>query len=119
VTDRIEIKGIEVLARHGVLEQEQAESQPFLVDVTVHLDLSRAGATDDLADTVDYGRLAQVAHDIVAAESHRLIEKVADRVATRVLSEGRVDRVIVTVHKPEAPIPLMFDDVSVTIDRSR
>lgn len=119
MTDRIEIKGIQVLARHGVLEHERVEPQPFLIDLTVYLDLSRAGASDELADTVDYGRLAQEAHDLVADESHLLIETVADRVAGRILAEPRVQRVTVTVHKPEAPIPLEFGDVAVTIDRSR
>jgi dihydroneopterin aldolase len=119
VTDRIEIKGIEVLARHGVLEHERTDPQVFSVDVTVYLDLARAGVSDDLADTVDYGRLAQETHDLVAAESHRLIETVAHRVAGRVLEEPQVGRVVVTVHKPQAPIPLNFEDVSVTVDRSR
>jgi dihydroneopterin aldolase len=119
VTDRIEVKGIQVLARHGVLDHERVEAQPFLIDLTVHLDLSKAGGSDDLDETVDYGRLAQEAHDVVEAESHQLIERVADRVAATVLADPKVERVIVTVHKPEAPIPLGFDDVSVTIDRSR
>jgi dihydroneopterin aldolase len=119
VTDRIQVDGIEVRARHGVLEHEQVEPQRFLVDLTVLLDLTRAGASDDLADTVDYGRLAQEAHDVVAVESHQLIETVADRVAKRLLAEPGVERVIVTVHKPNAPIPLEFGDVSVTVDRSK
>jgi dihydroneopterin aldolase len=119
VTDRIDIEGIEVLARHGVLEHERIEPQRFLVDLTVHLDLRRAGASDDLADTVDYGRLAQEAHDLVAGESHQLIERVADRVAARIMASPGVERVVVTVHKPDAPIPLRFEDVSVTVDRSR
>ena len=119
MTDRIQVDGIEVLARHGVLDHEQAEPQRFLVDLTVLLDLSQAGASDDLEDTVDYGRLAQEAHDVVADESHQLIETVADRVATRLLAEPGVERVVVTVHKPDAPIPLAFGDVSVTVDRSR
>lgn len=119
MTDRIEISGIEVFARHGVLEHERVEPQRFVVDLTVKLDLSRAGASDDLADTVDYGRLAQEAHDVVAGESYQLIERVADRVAARILADPSVERVIVKVHKPDAPIPLDFGDVSVTIERSR
>lgn len=119
MTDRIEIKGIQVLARHGLLEHERVEPQPFLIDLTVYLDLTGAAVSDELADTVDYGRLAQAAHDVVAGESHLLIETVADRVARKVLGEPRVERVSVTVHKPEAPIPLEFGDVAVTIDRSR
>jgi dihydroneopterin aldolase len=119
VTDRIEIEGIEVLARHGVLEQERADPQLFRVDLMVYLDLASAAASDDLADTLDYGGLAQMAHDLVASESHRLIETVADRIAGKILGDPRVDRVVVTVHKPSAPIPLTYEDVAVTIDRAR
>jgi 7,8-dihydroneopterin aldolase/epimerase/oxygenase len=119
VTDRIELKGIEVVARHGVLEHEKQEPQVFRIDLTLYLDLSNAGTSDDLADTVDYGKLAQVAHDLVQSESHDLIESVAQQIATAVLDEPLVDRVRVTVHKPEAPIPLTFSDVAVTVDRSR
>ena len=119
MTDRIELKGIEVLARHGVLEHEKQEPQLFRIDLTLFLDLSSAGASDDLADTVDYGKLAQVTHDLVQGESHDLIESVANQIATAVLAESRVERVTVTVHKPEAPIPLTFEDVAVTVDRSR
>ena len=119
MTDRIELKGIEVLARHGVLEHEKQEPQIFRIDLTLYLDLSTAGASDDLIDTVDYGKLAQITHDLVQGESHVLIESVANQIATAVLAESRVERVTVTVHKPEAPIPLTFEDVAVTIDRSR
>lgn len=119
MTDRIELKGIEVVARHGVLEHEKQEPQVFRIDLTLYLDLSNAGTSDDLADTVDYGKLAQVAHDLVQGESHDLIESVAQQIATAVLDEPLVDRVRVTVHKPEAPIPLTFSDVAVTVDRSR
>jgi dihydroneopterin aldolase len=119
VNDRIEVRGIEVMARHGVLPLEREEPQPFLVDLTVYLDLAAAAASDDLADTVDYGRLARETHDLVADASHNLIERVADQVAIHVLSDPRVERVVVTVHKPEAPIAVPFADVSVTVDRSR
>ncbi|HSJ85223.1 MAG TPA: dihydroneopterin aldolase [Acidimicrobiia bacterium] len=119
MTDRIAVKGIEVLARHGVLEHEKTETQLFRVDLTVHLDLAPAGVSDDLADTVDYGRLAQMAHDVVSAESHQLIETVAHRVAGKILEDPRVDRVSVTVHKPNAPIALTYEDVAVTVDRAR
>jgi dihydroneopterin aldolase len=119
VNDRIEVRGIEVMARHGVLPHEGVQPQRFLIDLAVYLDLSMAGGSDDLADTVDYGRLAREAHDMVAEESHQLIEVVAERLAQRVLVEPRVERVVVTVHKPDAPVAVPFQDVSVTIDRSR
>lgn len=119
MTDRIEIKGIEVLARHGVLAHEKREAQIFRIDLELFLDLAGAGASDELADTVDYGSLAKDTHDLVEGESHDLIESVADRIARMVLTRPLVERVVVTVHKPEAPIPLKFEDVAVTVDRSR
>jgi 7,8-dihydroneopterin aldolase/epimerase/oxygenase len=120
VTDRIDLTGIEVMARHGVLAEEQTTAQPFLVDITLFSDHRRASASDDITDTVDYGEAAVLAHDIVAVESHQLIERVADRVALALLDRfSPLSRVRVTVHKPQAPIPLSFADVSVTVDRSR
>ena len=100
MTDRIDLTGIEVWARHGALPEEKTKDQLFVVDVGVHFDTSRAAVSDDLDDTIDYGTLAQAVHDLVAAESHNLIETVADRVATRVLEDARVrarDR-----HRPQA-----------------
>jgi len=119
VTDRIELTGIEVWARHGALPEEKVESQPFVVDVSVFLDVGPAAASDDLAETVDYGKLARDVHDLVAGESHNLIETVAGRVADLAMDDHRVERVIVTVHKPQAPITVEFGDVSVTVDRTR
>jgi dihydroneopterin aldolase len=119
VTDRIDLTGIEVWARHGALPAEKAEDQPFVVDVAVFVDTRKAAASDDLDDTIDYGELADAIHDLVGGESHNLIETVADRIADRVLEDPRIGRVTVTVHKPQAPIKVAFGDVSVTIDRTR
>lgn len=119
MTDRIDLTGIEVWGRHGALPEEKTKDQQFIVDVTVFLDTTAAAASDDLDDTVDYGELAGVVHDLVASESHNLIETVAHQVAVRVLEDRRIERVIVTVHKPQAPITVAFGDVSVTIDRAR
>ena len=119
MTDRIDLTGIEVWARHGVLPEEKTRDQLFVVDVSVHFDTSGASASDDLHDTIDYGGLAKSVHDLVASASHNLIETVADRVATRVLEEPKAERVIVTVHKPQAPMLVKFGDVSVTVDRRR
>jgi dihydroneopterin aldolase len=117
--DSIRITGIEVFAFHGVLASEKETGQRFLVDVELGLDLSAAGATDDLAKTVDYGSLAQRIHDVVASERWDLIETVASRVADAVFEDPRVETVVVTVHKPQAPIPVPFGDVSVTVRRDR
>lgn len=119
MTDGIRLTGLEVLAKHGVLASEQQRAQVFRVDIEAQLDLSQAGETDDLADTVDYGELALEIREVVGSESHALIERVATRVAETVLSHEHVARVVVTVHKPNAPVDVAVDDVSVTIDRAR
>ena len=119
MTDRIDLTGIEVLARHGVLQEEQQRAQVFRVDVTAYLDLTVPGKTDQVSDTLDYSVLALEVREVVGSESHNLIETVAARTAEVVLAHDKVERVVVTIHKPEAPIDVAFDDVSVTVERSR
>lgn len=117
--DRIAIRGLRVFAHHGVLESERTRGQNFLIDVTVHLDTREAAAADDLTRTLDYGELALAVHQRVSGERWNLIERVAQRVAELALENPAAERVEVTVRKPEAPIPLQFDEVSVSITRSR
>jgi len=118
-SDRIDLRGLEVFAHHGVLPQERRDGQTFVVDVTLGLDLAPAAETDDLAATVDYGTLAQAIHDAVANDPVDLIETVAERVVGLCMKVSSVEWVSVTVHKPSAPIAVAFSDVSVTIERSR
>jgi dihydroneopterin aldolase len=115
----ITLRGIEVFAYHGVLPEEKKAGQLFLVDVELSIDLASAGASDSLAETVDYGLLTQRIHDVVASERWDLIERVATRVAETVLEDTRVEAVVATVHKPAAPIAVGFSDVSVTVRRGR
>jgi dihydroneopterin aldolase len=117
--DRIELRGLRVRGRHGVFDHERRDGQDFVIDITVWLDLSAAAASDDLADTLHYGELAERAAAIVAGEPYDLIESVAGRIADDVLTDGRVQAVEVVLHKPQAPIPLEFADVAVVVARSR
>ncbi len=119
MTDRIELTGIEVFARHGVYPEEKERAHVFRVDVVVFADLSPAGASDELGDTIDYGQLASEVREVVGSETHQLIERVAERVAAVALAHDRADRVQVTIHKPDAPVDVALSDVSVTIERSR
>ena len=120
MTDRIVLTGLRVFGRHGVFDYERADGQEFVVDVMVWLDQDTAARTDDLADTLDYGALAQRAAEIVGGPPCRLIETVAARVADDVMaSDERLHAVEVTIHKPSAPIPLNFADVAVVARRSR
>ncbi len=117
--DRITLTGLRVFGRHGVFDHERRDGQEFVLDLTVWLDLAPAAATDDLSDTLDYGALAASAADIVAGPPHDLIESVAGRVADEILTDERIRRVEVTLHKPSAPIPRTFADVAVTLTRGR
>ena len=89
------------------------------MDITVWIDLAVAAASDDLADTLDYGVLAQRAAEIVAGPPRQLIEAVAGEIADDVMRDERAHAVEVVVHKPSAPIPLQFNDVAVVARRSR
>ncbi len=119
MADRIELRGLTVRGHHGVFDEERRDGQDFVVDITVWIDLAAAAASDDLADTVDYGRLAQRAAAIVAGPSRKLIETVAAAIADDVMADERVHAVEVVVHKPDAPIALTFTDVAVVARRSR
>lgn len=119
MTDRIELRGLQVRGNHGVYDHERRDGQDFVVDLTVWLDLAAAAASDDLTDTVDYGGLAQRAADIVAGPARDLIETVAAEIADDVMADERIHAVEVVVHKPQAPIPLTFSDVAVVARRSR
>ena len=110
MADRIELRGLAVRGNHGVFDHERRDGQDFVVDITVWIDLAAAAASDQLADTFDYGVLAQRAADIVAGPPRNLIETVAGEIAEDVMTD---------VHKPDAPIPLQFNDVAVVARRSR
>lgn len=118
-TDEIRLTGLTVFGRHGVLAHEREEGQEFVIDLGLQLALSDAAASDDVADTVHYGELAERVAAVVAGEPVNLIETLAQRIADVALEDRRVEVVDVTVHKPHAPIPLTFADVSVSIRRAR
>lgn len=118
-SDRIALRGLRGHGRHGVLPAERATGQEFRVDVVVALDTRRAARTDDLADTVDYGDLAGRVVALVEGEPVALLETLAARVAEAALADPRVVEVEVTVHKPQAPLTVPFDDVTVTVTRGR
>lgn len=115
--DRIRLTGLRVRGHHGVLAAERRDGQDFVVDVALSLDLRAAGGSDDLADTVDYGALAQALAEVVEGEPLDLLEALAGRLAEVCLSDRRVGSAEVTVHKPAAPLGRAFSDVSVTVVR--
>lgn len=117
--DEIVLTGLTVFGRHGVYDHERADGQEFTIDLRLRLSLREAAASDDVADTVHYGELAERVAAVVAGEPVDLIETLAARIGDVALADPRVRSAQVTVHKPHAPIPLSFKDVAVTITRGR
>lgn len=124
MTDQISLTGIQVHACHGVLEHEKTQPQPFLADIVLDIDLATAGVRDQLDGTVSYAEVAADAEQVLAGESVDLIETLAERIAARVLTRPAVERVEVTVRKPQAPAGVTFEPTpaagpAVTVRRSR
>ncbi|WP_407661447.1 dihydroneopterin aldolase [Frankia nepalensis] len=117
--DRISLTGLRVRGWHGVLPAERELGQEFVIDVTLWLDTAPAAAADDVTRTVHYGELAEALARVVGGEPVDLLETLAARLADVCLADSRVERAEVTVHKPAAPIPLAFGDVTVTITRDQ
>ncbi|WP_125982019.1 2-amino-4-hydroxy-6-hydroxymethyldihydropteridine diphosphokinase [Bifidobacterium goeldii] len=118
--DTIRLTGVQAMGTHGVLDYEHERAQPFVVDATLHLDLAAAGRSDDLHDTVDYGRVAKRIVSIIEGEHVDLIERLAALIADAILADNpTVHGVNIAVHKPKAPITVPFADVCVSIERWR
>lgn len=117
--DRVTLRGLRARGHHGVFERERVEGQTFVVDLVLYLDTRPAAAGDDLTRTAHYGLVAEEVTAIIAGEPVDLIETLAQRIADQCLKHEAVEEVEVTVHKPDAPITVPFDDVTVTIHRGR
>src|SRR3954469_20784493 len=118
MTDRIGLVRLRARGYHGVLEHERRDGQDFFVDVGLDVDTARAAASDDLAATVDYGRLAESVAAIVTGEPVALIETLAQRIADVCLLQPGVQAVDVAVHKPSAPVTVPVEDIVVRIHRT-
>ena len=120
MSDRIFIKGLALHAYHGVMPYEGKVGQTFTIDLALDIDLSAAARTDKVADTVSYDKVVGCVATAFVAQKFRLIEAAAGKVADAVLAAfPAVRKVKVTIHKPHAPIAATFNDVGVTLARSR
>jgi dihydroneopterin aldolase len=119
VPDLITVRGLEAHAFHGVYPAERERGQLFRVDAVLELDTAPAAAGDDLDKTVNYAELAQRLHAVLTGDPVDLLETLAQRLADVCLVNPLVDAVQITVHKPDADLGVVFDDVTVTIRRER
>lgn len=119
MSDRITLRGMQFLGRHGVQLEERIEPQPFEVDVILRRDLSAPAASDDLADTIDYSDIFTRVGEVVEGRSYRLIEALAGAIADALLAAHPIDDVEVRVRKPKAPLPGAFETVEARLRRRR
>lgn len=118
--DRIALRGMLFYAYHGNRPEERSLGQPFRVDMEVELDLRAAGASDDLNDTIDYGRLYEVVRDVVEGPPRNLLEAVAESIAHEVIEGFAVTGVRVKVTKLRPPIKgAILEGTSVEVYRTR
>jgi dihydroneopterin aldolase len=117
--DRITLSGLRGRGLHGVYPRERVEGQTFVVDAALELDTRPAAADDELSRTADYGAIAEKLVAVIEGEPVNLIETLAARLAEIALAEPVVRAVEITVHKPDAPITVPFDDVTVSIRREK
>ncbi|MGO9247085.1 MAG: dihydroneopterin aldolase [Solirubrobacteraceae bacterium] len=113
----IEIAGLSLYTHHGVSEAEREVGQRLVLDLRLDLGESDATVTDSLQDTVDYGEVCQLVALIAQQRSHNTLERLCSTIADRLLGDYEIEGVWVKATKPEPPIPLSVDEVSVEVWR--
>jgi dihydroneopterin aldolase len=103
--DQVFVEGLEFLGRHGVTARERRVGHRCRADVVVDVDTHAAAASDSVRSTVDYRRLAEIVITLGAERSFKLLETLAEEVASAVMAEWPATRVEVTVRKLGAPVP--------------
>ena len=116
--DKIKIKNLEVYAYHGVFPEENEKGQKFIISATLFCDIKEAGKTDNLTKTINYGEVSKMMHDFICKNMFQLIETVVERLAEKMLlTIPKLQKVKLQLQKPEAPIGLPFETVTVEIER--
>ncbi|MEM9266935.1 MAG: dihydroneopterin aldolase [Cyanobacteria bacterium P01_F01_bin.13] len=120
MTDCINISGIRAYGYIGALPEENILGQWFEVDLTLWMDLSVAGKSDNLADTHNYADIVQQTQRIIQTEKFKLIERLGDAISSQALdNDARLEKVQVTVTKLTAPVPNFDGRVAITMMRTR
>ncbi|HEX8082846.1 MAG TPA: dihydroneopterin aldolase [Solirubrobacteraceae bacterium] len=115
----IEITGLSLYTRMGVTDAEREIGQRLIVDLTLEVGEPDATLTDMIEDTVDYGEVCNVVALVAQQRTYHTLERLATSIADRLLDDFEVEAVAVKAAKPEPPIPLPVDEVSVTVWRER
>ncbi len=118
--DKIIVKGLKLYCYHGVNPEEKEDGQNFIFDIDAGVDLTAPCMTDNVDDTVSYAKIIKTVRRVAQSEKNDLLERVTQRVADELFSEfPKINSLVITLKKPEAPIKADFDYVAVTIERTR
>ncbi|AMA74495.1 MULTISPECIES: dihydroneopterin aldolase [Aneurinibacillus] len=116
--DKILFNRMEFWGYHGAFKEENKLGQRFFVDLELYLDLSKAGHSDKLEDTINYSDIYQTTQQVVEKEKYELVEAVAERLAAKILdSYPLIEEILVRVTKPNPPIPGHYESVAIEIKR--
>ena len=113
----VEITGLSLYTHHGLSDAEREVGQRLVIDLRLDLGETDATVTDSIEDTVDYGEVCQLVALIAQQRSHRTLERLCSTIAERLLSDYELEGVWVKATKPEPPIALAVDEVSVEVWR--
>jgi 7,8-dihydroneopterin aldolase/epimerase/oxygenase len=113
----IEVSGLSLYTHHGVSAAEREVGQRLVVDLRLDVGESDATLTDRLEDTVNYSEVCQAVALVAQQRSYRTLERLCAAIADRLLDRFGLESVWVKAAKPEPPIPLPVDEVSVELWR--
>ena len=116
--DQIKIDNLKIFAHHGVFDFEKEKGQNFYINAILYINLHKAGCSDDLNESTNYGEVCQFISDSMQKKTYNLIEAVAENLAKDLLIQfSKIVSLELEIRKPQAPIPLSFESVSVKISR--
>jgi len=115
----LSIKNLKIPAKHGVYDFEKNKNGIFEIDIHIYLDLANAMISDDLQDSVDYAKVVELAKRVFLKRDYNLIEFAAGKICEKIMEKYSIEKVIVKVRKPHAPINANIDTVEVEVSQSR
>jgi len=116
IMSKVFLEKLILFGKHGVSEQERANSQEFILDVSAEVDTEKAASSDNIADTANYKDFLEIAREIIEGPSKHLLETLAEDIAKKILENNKVKNISVSIRKPKA-VPLGIAGVTVSMNR--
>tara|TARA_Y100001934_G_C11854147_1_gene541053 strand:+ start:129 stop:491 length:363 start_codon:yes stop_codon:yes gene_type:complete len=118
-SDSIKINNLKIPARHGVFEFEKEKDGVFEIDLELFLPLKKSGKSDNLDDTINYQDIVKITTEAFTCKQYSLVEAAAESICDSLLNQFEIDKIIVRVRKPHAPIKADFDSVEIKLNRKK